>query len=66
MPTVTGKMSVAVAVNEMGASGGIMVAGTGILITGGIVSPTVTNWVAVVIKPFPSVAVQVTVVLPSG
>ena len=38
----------------------------GAVIVGNVVSTTVTNWVAVLMFPEPSVTVQVTVVFPNG
>src|SRR3990170_1698386 len=60
------QLSMAVAVNEIGASFGVMVAGELHWISGGVVSTTVTVKLHVLWLPALSVAVQVFMVLPRG
>ena len=59
-------MSVAVAVNETGASGGIMVVGAFVSIVGGILSSTVTVAVAAEVLPLLSSTVTVTKFCPTS
>ena len=69
---VTGLVQLSVAVGAVNTTTALQfvpavaVIATGVVITGAVVSLTVTNWVFVTVFPAASVAVQVTTVFPIG